>query len=87
MLPNAAATKLVMTMNARELHHFFTLRCCRRAQWEIRAMAREMLRLARQAAPMLFADAGPGCLRGACPEGAMCCGEAAAVRHEYLELT
>jgi thymidylate synthase (FAD) len=86
VLPNAAATKLVMTMNARELHHFFALRCCRRAQWEIRAMAREMLRLARQAAPLLFADSGPGCLRGACPEGAMTCGEAAAVRQEYKEL-
>jgi thymidylate synthase (FAD) len=86
VLPNAAATKLVMTMNARELHHFFVLRCCRRAQWEIRIMAREMLRLARQAAPLLFADAGPGCLRGACPEGAMTCGEAAAVRKEYKGL-
>jgi thymidylate synthase (FAD) len=87
VLPNAAATKLVMTMNARELHHFFALRCCRRAQWEIRAMAKEMLRLARQAAPLLFADAGPGCLRGACPEGKMTCGEAVAVRTEYKELT
>ena len=86
VLPNAAATKLVMTMNARELHHFFALRCCRRAQWEIRAMAREMLRLTRAAAPLLFADAGPGCLRGACPEGKMTCGEAAAVRKEYKEL-
>ena len=86
VLPNAAATKLVMTMNARELHHFFALRCCRRAQWEIRAMAREMLRLARRAAPLLFADAGPGCLRGACPEGAMTCGAAAEVRKEYKEL-
>lgn len=86
VLPNAAATKLVMTMNARELHHFFALRCCRRAQWEIRAMAREMLRLARQAAPLLFADAGPGCLRGACPEGTMTCGEAADVRREYKDL-
>jgi thymidylate synthase (FAD) len=86
VLPNAAATKLVMTMNARELHHFFALRCCRRAQWEIRAMAREMLGLARQAAPLLFADAGPGCLRGACPEGAMTCGEAATVRQEYKKL-
>jgi len=87
VLPNAAATKLVMTMNARELHHFFALRCCRRAQWEIRAMAKEMLRLARAAAPLLFADAGPGGLRGACPEGAMSCGEAATVRREYQELT
>lgn len=87
VLPNAAATKLVMTMNARELHHFFALRCCRRAQWEIRAMAKEMLRLARQAAPLLFADAGPGCLRGACPEGKMTCGELVEVRKEYKELT
>lgn len=87
VLPNAAATKLVMTMNARELHHFFALRCCRRAQWEIRAMAKEMLRLARRAAPLLFADAGPGCLRGACPEGKMTCGEAVMVRKEYEELT
>jgi thymidylate synthase (FAD) len=87
VLPNAAATKLVLTMNARELHHFFALRCCRRAQWEIRAMAKEMLRLARQAAPLLFAEAGPGCLRGACPEGKMTCGEMVAVRKEYKGLT
>ena len=87
VLPNAATTKLVLTMNARELHHFFALRCCRRAQWEIRDMAREMLRLARKAAPLLFADAGPGCVRGACPEGTMTCGEAAAVRQEYKRLT
>ncbi len=86
VLPNAAATKLVMTMNARELHHFFVLRCCRRAQWEIRAMAREMLRLARQAAPLLFAGAGPGCLNGPCPEGAMTCGAIKDVRAEYAEL-
>ena len=86
VLPNAAATKLVMTMNARELHHFFALRCCRRAQWEIRAMAKEMLHLAHLAAPLLFSDAGPGCLRGACPEGVMTCGAAAEVRREYKEL-
>lgn len=83
VLPNAACTKLVMTMNARELQHFFVLRCCRRAQWEIRAMAKEMLRLARQAAPLLFAEAGPGCLNGPCPEGAMTCGAVQAVRAEY----
>jgi thymidylate synthase (FAD) len=83
VLPNAAATKLVMTMNARELHHFFALRCCRRAQWEIREMAKDMLRLARRTAPLLFENAGPGCLRGTCPEGKMSCGAAAAVRREY----
>lgn len=86
VLPNAAATKLVMTMNARELRHFFVLRCCNRAQWEIRAMAKEMLKLARKAAPLLFADAGPGCLQGPCPEGAMTCGELRAVREEYALL-
>lgn len=86
VLPNAAATKLVMTMNARELRHFFTLRCCRRAQWEIRRMAVAMLRLCRQAAPLLFADAGPGCLGGRCPEGPMTCGEMAQVRDEFAKL-
>jgi len=86
VLPNAAATKLVMTMNARELRHFFVLRCCRRAQWEIREMANQMLRLTRQAAPLLFADAGPGCLTGPCPEGAMTCGAIREVREEYAQL-
>ena len=75
ILPNAAETKLVMTMNARELHHFFTLRCCRRSQWEIRAMAKQMLLLCRDASPLLFADAGPSCLRGKCQEGVMTCGK------------
>lgn len=87
VLPNAAETKLVMTMNARELLHFFNLRCCRRAQWEIRAMATEMLKLVRRASPLLFADAGPGCLSGACPEGAMTCGALAEVRKEFKEIS
>jgi thymidylate synthase (FAD) len=86
VLPNAAGTKLVMTMNARELRHFFALRCCRRAQWEIRALATEMLRLSRRAAPLLFAEAGPGCLAGSCPEGAMSCGEITTVRDEFANL-
>ena len=86
VLPNAASTKLVMTMNVRELHHFFVLRCCRRAQWEIRAMAKEMLRLARQASPLLFAEAGPGCLNGPCPEGTMTCGSIKEVREEYARI-
>jgi thymidylate synthase (FAD) len=86
VLPNAAPTKLVMTMNARELHHFFGLRCCRRSQWEIRDMAKEMLRLSRMAAPLLFSGAGPGCLGGPCPEGAMTCGGLADVRAEYAQL-
>lgn len=86
VLPNASATKLVVTMNARELHHFFNLRCCRRAQWEIREVATEMLRLVRRKAPVLFAQAGPGCLQGACPEGRMTCGAMAEVRKEFQQL-
>ena len=80
VLPNAAATRLVLTMNARELRHFFALRCCGRAQWEIRELAWRMLEECRRAAPVLFADAGPGCLNGPCPEGANSCGQAAAMR-------
>ncbi|MBR5874520.1 MAG: FAD-dependent thymidylate synthase [Oscillospiraceae bacterium] len=75
VLPNACATKLVVTMNARELRHFFSLRCCNRAQWEIREMADEMLRICKENAYSLFADAGPGCVRGACPEGKHSCGK------------
>ncbi len=74
VLPNAASTRLVVTMNARALHHFFSLRCCTRAQWEIRDLANEMLRQCRRVAPVLFETAGPGCARGACPEGPKSCG-------------
>jgi len=73
VLPNACTTELVMTMNARELHHFFNLRCCNRAQWEIRAMANEMLELCKEVAPALFKMAGASCARGPCPEGSRSC--------------
>ncbi len=86
VLPAACETRLTVTMNARELTHFFSLRCCSRAQWEIRALADEMLRLAKEAAPAIFEDAGPGCVRGACPEGARTCGKAAAVREKYRNM-
>ena len=84
VLPNACETRLVLTMNTRELLHFFELRCCSRAQWEIRALANEMLRLCKEVAPVLFEKAGPGCVRGACPEGGKTCGKAADMRKYYL---
>lgn len=68
-------TSLIVTMNARELRHFFALRCCNRAQWEIRDLARRMLAECSVVAPELFKDAGPGCLRGPCPEGKRSCGK------------
>lgn len=74
LLPNACESKIVVTMNVRELLHFFSLRCCNRAQWEIRELAHRMLELARPTAPYIFMDAGAPCVRGACPEGKMTCG-------------
>ncbi len=71
----AGKTRKMVTMNARELRHFFSLRCCERAQWEIRQLADEMLRQCKEVAPALFVDAGPGCVRGKCPEGAKSCGK------------
>lgn len=85
LLPNATATKIIVTMNARELRHFFTLRCCNRAQWEIRRMAYKMLSEALKVAPILFSDAGPSCWRGPCPEGKMSCGKKPK-REEVLEI-
>ena len=86
VLPNACETHITVTMNARELLHFFSLRCCSRAQWEIRAMAREMLRLCKQVAPVIFENGGPGCVSGPCPEGARSCGKAAEMREFYKHL-
>lgn len=74
VLPNAAETKIMMTMNARELKHMLSVRCCNRAQWEIRAMAWAMLGQLLQAAPYLFESAGPSCVCDACSEGKMTCG-------------
>ncbi|MBI3755187.1 MAG: FAD-dependent thymidylate synthase [Deltaproteobacteria bacterium] len=74
ILPNAAETKIIVTMNARELLHFFGLRTCERAQWEIRDMAKRMLALVKKEAPYIFKKAGPGCVStGKCTEGEMTC--------------
>ena len=86
VLPNACATKMILTMNARSLMNFFKLRCCNRAQWEIKAVADEMLRQVCAVAPTLFASAGPSCYKGACSEGKMSCGKASQVRAFYTLL-
>jgi len=74
LLPNGCTTNITITMNARELLHFFSLRCCNRAQWEIREMADEMLALCMEVSPIIFSKAGPPCVRGPCPEGKLSCG-------------
>lgn len=73
VLSNAFPTQIIITMNARELLHLFTLRCCERAQWEIREMAYRMLNKVKKVAPTIFEHAGPSCFRGRCPEGEMMC--------------
>ncbi|RJR17497.1 MAG: FAD-dependent thymidylate synthase [Nitrospiraceae bacterium] len=83
ILPNAAETKIMVTMNARELLHFFRQRCCNRAQWEIRKMSEEMLKQVKKIAPIIFSKAGPGCLYAPCPEGSYTCGKIREVRKKY----
>ncbi|MCG8499155.1 MAG: FAD-dependent thymidylate synthase [Firmicutes bacterium] len=74
VLPNACETKMIVTMNARSLQNFFHHRCCERAQWEIRELSIEMLKLVRAVAPTIFKHSGPVCVAAACPEGKMSCG-------------
>lgn len=83
VLPNAAETKIIVTMNARELQHFFRQRCCNRAQWEIRAMAEKMLKLVKKVSPVIFQRSGPPCLYAPCPEGEYTCGKIKEVRKKY----
>jgi thymidylate synthase (FAD) len=84
VLPNACDTRMIVTMNVRSLRNFFKLRCCARAQWEIREVAIEMLRLCKGVAPILFGNAGPACVAGKCAEGQMTCGKAKEMR-EYFK--
>ena len=83
VLPGACDTKMIVTMNARGLQNFFKHRCCNRAQWEIRAVADEMLRLVKEVAPTVFAKCGPPCIAAPCPEGKMSCGMIVQVREKY----
>lgn len=75
ILPNATATNIIVTMNARSLLNFFRLRCCNRAQWEIRELADSMYKECMKVAPLLFVNAGPACVTGKCTEGKMTCGK------------
>lgn len=73
VLPNACTTNIVLTANARELRHIFALRCCERAQKEIRELANKMLKICKEVSPTIFEDAGPSCVRdGFCRESKSC---------------
>ncbi len=85
--PNASKSNITITMNARELLHFFSLRTCLRAQWEIRELANRMLLEVKKVAPTIFEKAGPNCVRlGYCPEGKLTCGKIKEVKETYLNL-
>lgn len=86
VLPNACETKIIVTMNARTLVHFFNVRCCNRAQWEIKAVADEMLRLVVSVAPTLFSAAGPACYKGVCNEGGKSCNKSMEMREFYKRI-
>jgi len=86
VLPNACETKLMLTMNVRSLYNFFRLRCCMRAQWEIRELSEKMLALCYEVSPALFAKAGPSCTYGECSEGKMCCGNQKLMREKYAKI-
>lgn len=84
ILPNACETKILVTMNARELLHFFEERLCMRAQWEIRNVAGEMLKLVKKTCPAVFGKAGPKCIRlQNCPEGTKSCGYYSQIKKRY----
>ncbi len=86
ILPNACTTKMIVTMNTRSLNNFFRHRCCTRAQWEIRELADEMLKLVCEVAPSLFVRSGPPCVAGPCPEGKMSCGRQKEMREKYAAI-
>lgn len=86
VLPNATTTKIICTFNVRSLWNFFKHRLCNRAQWEIREVAEEMLKLCLKEAPLLFSNCAPSCVYGKCGEGSMSCGKQKEVKNKYDEL-
>jgi thymidylate synthase (FAD) len=84
VLPNATETSLLMTMDGRSLMHFFGLRLCNRTQWEVRAMAEEILKQVREVESVFYQEAGPYCVQlGKCPEGHFSCGKMAEMKTKY----
>jgi len=88
VLPNAAETKITTTMNGRELLHLFNQRCCNRAQWEIRKLAKEMFKLSIKVAPSVLYEAGPNCVvhGRSCLEGNLACGKQKDVISEFEKI-
>jgi thymidylate synthase (FAD) len=87
LLPNAAETKIVVTMNARALMNFLQERLCTRAQWEIRILAQEIYKIVYKVAPEIFRYAGPTCeTEGICWQGKMYCGKKINKKKQKIEV-
>ena len=86
ILPNAAETKIIVTMNFRSLMNFWKERTCNRAQWEIRQMALEMIKLVKPIIPTLYKLLCPECVSGICKEGNMSCGKAKEIKELFNNL-
>ena len=75
LLPNGQFTNIAVTMNCRTLKNFFGERLCNRAQWEIRAIAKEMAKICKEKLPVVFEDAKFAYAKceqfGYCPENKM----------------
>jgi thymidylate synthase (FAD) len=85
VIPNAAETSLLMTIDGKSLMHFFGLRLCNRAQWEIRALANEMLLRVKEVESELFKNTGPYCIQlGYCSEGRFTCGKIGEMKERFV---
>jgi len=56
VLPNATTSEIVVSANFREWRHIFELRCHPSAQWEIREICLQILKLLKEKAPSAFED-------------------------------
>ena len=56
VLPNACETQIICTWNFREIRHIIKLRASKRALPEMRAVASEIRRIAKEIAPQVFED-------------------------------
>jgi len=85
-LQNAAATRLLVAMNARVLFEFLEKRTCSLAQWEIDIVATKMFEITYPWIPSVLKFAGPSCVRGPCTEGKRYCGLPLKPLHHYIGL-
>lgn len=71
----AQMLNVVTTMSARTLQWILRLRCCNKAQWQIRFIAQEIARKVSEVAPLIGKGLGPTCITDRyCGEGRECCG-------------